>query len=142
MGKTSFSGPVYGAKSLLFSVHADAVSSGTTAQVLSAITVPTGQDWYVTEVMAFRGSTGSTAFVLTLVDDTTNVASLAITSSLANAVASTVVTATAGEYEGLLVASGSSLSWQLANTAATGSSGVRGYAYGFIRFLSSTRSEG
>ena len=67
---------------------------------------------------------------------------MAITSSAASQSASTVVTVDAGEYEGRRVAALSTVTLQLAN----GNSSVTGavfsaWAYGFIRFVSSTRSE-
>jgi hypothetical protein len=150
MGKTAFSGPVYGAKSLLFSYSKSSTTVTSTATVtLAQIIVPTGQDWYVSDFQAFRESTHSTSFVLSLSDDssratssTRTVAGLAITSSAAAQVASTVVTVDAGEYEGRRVAAGSTLTLQLANGNSSATGAVfSAWAYGFIRFVSSTRSE-
>jgi hypothetical protein len=150
MGKTAFSGPVYGAKSLLLSYSKTSTTVPSTATFgYAQLIVPTGQDWYVTDFHAFRESTHSTNFVLSLSDDssratssTRTVADLAITSSAASQMASTVASADAGEYEGRRVAAGSTLTLQLAN----GNSSVTGavfsaWAYGFIRFVSSSRSE-
>lgn len=150
MGKTAFSGPVYGAKSLLWGFSRTSTSAPSTAiYTFGQLVVPAGQDWFVTDLHAYRESTHSTAFVLSLSDDssrattsTRTVADIAITSSGAGVAASTVVAADAGEYEGKRVASGSTLTLQLAN----GNSSVTGatfsaWAYGYIRFVSSTRPE-
>jgi hypothetical protein len=150
MGLTRHSGPLYGAKSLLWGYsRSSTVAPSTAIFTFAQVIVPTGQDWYVTDFHAFRESTHSTNFVLSLSDDssratetTRTVANLAITSSAAAQVASTAVAADAGEYEGKRVAAGSTLTLQLAN----GNSSVTGatftaWAYGYIRFVSSTRAE-
>lgn len=144
MGLTRFSGPVYGAKSLLWSYKADNIAVSTAASTVTSLTIPAGQEWFVTDFHAFRGSTFSTAFVITLLDDSTVVANLAITSSLAAQSASTTPTATAGEYEGVQIAGLSTVTMTVQNAAssAAGSSDVQAWAYGYIRFVSSTRSEG
>jgi hypothetical protein len=150
MGKTAFSGPVYGAKSLIFSYSRTSTTAPSTAVFTFAqAIVPTGQDWYVTDFHAFRESTHSTAFTLSLSDDssratssTRTIASVAIASSAAGSVGSTIVTADAGEYEGKRVASGSTVTLQLANGGSSVTGGTfTAWAYGFIRFVSSTRSE-
>lgn len=150
MGKTAYSGPVYGAKSLLWSYSRSSTTPPSTAAYTAAqMVIPAGQDWFVTDFSCFRESTHSTAFVISVVDDSSRaqassavVASLAITSSLANQVASTVVAADAGEYEGRRVAAGSTVSLNIAsgNSSVT-SSPVAAWAYGYIRFVSSTRPE-
>ena len=143
MGKTAFSGPVYGAKSLLWSVYRDNTPISTAAQTLRSIVLPTYEDWYVTEFRTWRGSTGSTAFTVSLTDDSSLVASIAITSSLAGQVGSTTLAADPGEYEGVRIAAGSSLSVTLqnGNSSVVGSSDVSASIYGYIRFVSSTRPE-
>lgn len=138
MGKTAFSGPVYGAKQTLFSGVID-VSSGASTLAYGGCIVPAGEDWYVTEMAVVKGSTGSTGFALALRDDSTTVSSAAITSS---AVASqqNIVTADAGEYEGARVAAGSTLTIEAVSpTVATDRVGV--CISGFRRFVSSTRAE-
>jgi hypothetical protein len=63
MGKTSFSGPVYGAKSLLWTYgpYTQTGSSGASTVLVTANAarpVPAYEDWYITEV-EFRTSTNS-----------------------------------------------------------------------------------
>jgi len=137
MGKTAFNGPVYGAKSLLWSVQADNLPISTAAQTVASITVPPGEDWVITDFAVFRGSSGSTDFTARLVDDSTAIASVAITSSAASGSGSTRLAKTDGEYTGTLVAEGSVLSFtvQNGNSSAVGSSAVYGWAYGFPRWL-------
>lgn len=144
MGKTSFSGPVYGAKCLLMSYSGD-LAAGTDASSFTTVigvNVPAYEDWLVTEFRAFRASTHSTLSVFRLLDDSTVVADIAITSSAGFVAGSTIITPTAGEYEGYLIAAGSSVTL----TATPGSSGVVSSGvhlnvYGFIRFKSSSRAE-
>lgn len=150
MGKTAFSGPVYGAKSLLWNyARSSTIPPSTATYTAAQMVVPAGQDWMVTDFHAFRESTHSTAFVVTLVDDSSRaaassaaVANLAFTSSLAGAVGSTVVAADAGEYEGRRVAAGSTLTLTVGsgNSSVT-SSPFAAWAYGYIRFINSTRAE-
>jgi hypothetical protein len=137
MGRTAFSGPAFGAKSLLWSVSADNVVISTAIQTEASIVVPAGEDWYVTEMHVHRGSTGSTAFVATLVDDTTNVATVAIASSAADVAGSTRPTPDGGEFAGVQVLSGSSVSFRVTNgnSSVVGSSKVYAWVYGFPRWL-------
>lgn len=141
MGKTSFSGPVYGAKSLLWAVPLGADVSGSTASTLSVtvgkIVVPPGEDWIITDVSVFRNSTGSTGFTATLDDDSTVIATVPVTSSLAASQGSTRVAATAGEYTGIVAASGSTLTMTFDDAIAASSFVSRGTAwvYGFPRWL-------
>jgi hypothetical protein len=150
MGKTAFSGPVYGGKSLLWSVaRASTAAPSTTVATFSQIILPAGQDWYITDIHVYRESTHSTAFVLSISDDSTRATSdtrtigtVAITSSAAGAMGSTAVSADAGEYEGRRVAALSTLTCQVANgNSSVTASPIHCSVYGFIRFVSSTRAE-
>ena len=148
MGKTSFSGPVYGAKSLLWSVHRDnqlPAAGDTTTVTVASIRVPAYEQWLVTEFKAYRGSSGSTAVTTNydLLDDSTVVANLATASSVTGIMLSTTPAATAGEYEGVVVLENSTLSIQInhGGSSAAISSNITMWVYGFIRFLSSTRPE-
>lgn len=143
MGKTAFSGPVWGAKSLLYAVKAESVSSGGGNGVstnIGAVIVPVGEDWYLTEFNVYRSSTGSTVYGVSLDDDSTVVSSVTFTSSLAEQHQSVALTATAGEYAGYLVASGSTLRIRHANSSVVGaSSALCVSVYGYPRFIASTR---
>lgn len=140
MGKTSFSGPLWGAKSLLFTVNRDNLAISTAAATIGATVVPAGEDWYITDFVVYRGSTGSTAFTAALLDDSTQIAGVAITSSAGAQSGSTQLVPDGGEYQGVNVASGSVLSAtiQNGNSSVVGSSNVAVYAYGFPRWLQSS----
>lgn len=138
MGKTSFSGPLYGAKQSLFSAAFKA-SSGASTSVMAGVIVPAGEDWYATEISLHKASTGSTGFVAVARKGSTALSSQAITSSLVGST-SIIVTADAGEYEGKRLASGSTITFEaLSPTVPT--SRVTMVLSGFRRFVSSTRAE-
>ena len=152
MGITRFSGPVYGTKSLIFVAHQEAGIVSTSPQTIGQLVVPIYQDLFITELHGMKQSTGSTSLTFALSDDSTRVnaastrtlATVAITSSLANTVGSTTPAADAGEYEGVRVAGGSTLTLQLlqplSSAAALFSSGLQAWVYGYIRYLDSTRA--
>ena len=147
MGKTSFQGPVYGAKSLLWAVHRDnqlPAANDTTTVTLAQVRVPAYEDWFVTEFKAFRGSSGSTAVTTTytLTDDSTTVATLATASSVAGLMLSTTPAADAGEYEGVRVVANSTLAITLGHggSSAAISSDVTCWVYGYVRYVDSTRA--
>jgi hypothetical protein len=108
MGKTAFSGPAFGAKATLFSAGPVSASTGSSA-IFSGTVVPPGEDWYPTDISLYRNSTGSTNLVISVHDDSTLVGSVGIGGS--SIVASNLArfTADSGEYQGLRVASGSTL---------------------------------
>ncbi len=109
MGKTAFSGPVYGAKETLWSVGPIAASTGAVA-VCAGTIIPTGEDWYGTELVMFRNSTGSTNLVMTLIDDSTTVGTVGVGGSSATAASAiTVLPTDGGEFEGTKLAGGSTL---------------------------------
>lgn len=148
MGKTAFSGPVYGAKALLWTAHRDnqlPAANDTTTVTVASIRVPAYEQWLITEFKGFRGSSGSTAATTTwnLTDDSTVVANFVTASSVTGIQLSTTPTPTAGEYEGVLVDANSTLAWTIGHggSSAAVSSDVTCWAYGYIRFLSSTRAE-
>lgn len=139
MGKTAFSGPVFGAKQTLLSVGPFEASSGASTTIYAGVVIPSGEDWYATEVSLYKGSTGSTGFVAVVRKGSTALSSQAITSS-AVASARAIVTADAGEYEGKRLASGSTVTVEaLSPTVPT--SLVTVVVSGFRRFVSSTRAE-
>lgn len=147
MGKTAFSGPVYGAKSLLWSAHKDnqlPAATDTTTVTIAAVRVPAYEDWLITEVQGYRGSSGSTAVTTTwnVTDDSTVVANLVTTSSATGVLLSTSVAADGGEYEGLRVAANSTIAWTIGHggSSAAISSDVTLWIYGYIRYIDSTRA--
>lgn len=138
MGKTAWSGPVYGAKATLVTINLKA-SSGASTSIYSGIIVPPGEDWYPTEVMLYKGSTGSTGFVAVVRKGSSQISSQAITSSLVGSTLAIVPT-DAGEYEGKRCPSGSTLTIE-ATSPTVPTSRVTVSISGFRRFVSSTRAE-
>ena len=143
MGKTAFSGPVFGAKSLLATVRLDVSSGGGNgvSTTIGAAIVPAGEDWYVTDFFAGRESTGSTSYGLSVDDDGTNVSSVTFTSSLAGQRQLVAITADAGEFSGKQIAAGSTITFRCVQSSVIGaSSGVQVSLYGYPRYIAgSTR---
>jgi len=139
MGKTAFNGPVYGAKAALFSGFRQVVSSATTLTVAS-ITVPSYEDWVVTELIAHCSSCTTGVARLSVLDDSTNLGTATFVSTSAAVV--TTITADAGEYEGKVVAAGSVLTVDaVPGSSALPMGSVQWVVRGFTRFISSTRAE-
>lgn len=147
MGKTAFSGPVYGAKSLLWSPFVAVVSSGATTQTVANTIVPTYEDWYITEAVyaCSSCSTGaalaSSVVSLVLKDDGSSMHT-AVTLASTGASRLVTITADAGEYEGKRVAGGSTLTFvAAAGSTAAPLGSLSGNFRGYIRFINSTRPE-
>jgi hypothetical protein len=131
MGRTRFSGPVFGAKQSLFSVGGIAASTGSSA-IFAGTVVPTGEDWYISDIAVHRNSTGSTDFRVSVHDDSTLVGSVAVGGSSIVAGNCTTVTADSGEY-GAKVAAGSVLT--LSHSSHAGPNiGVSVNVSGYVRF--------
>jgi len=146
MGKTAYSGPVYGAKSLLHTCRVHELSSGAASDgistVVSAAIVPAGEDWLATGFNVFRGSTGSTTFGASVLANSTVLSSVTFGSSLAGQNTYNTITPDGGEYEGARIASGSTVFFRIAMSSGGGiSSNVTISLYGYMRFVSSTRAE-
>lgn len=161
MGKTSFGGPVYGAKSLLWSFFTPAQrSTGASTNLLdfhSIRVVPAYEDWYVTEmhVSASTNSSVAAAAGITLKTEggsttgiprpdgvSTKAATLVAMTNPAGStswVGQSVITATAGEFEGAWVPAGSTL--RLISSGVSILANVSVQVMGFIRYVSSTRAE-
>lgn len=139
MGKTSFSGPVYGAKQTLFSVGPVAASTGSSA-VFAGVIVPAGEDWYATEISVFRNSTGSTNFVVSMHDDSSLLGSVSMGGSSIAASNISIFTKDGGEYEGTRILSGSTVT--LSHSSHAGPNiNVFTVVSGFRRFANSTRPD-
>lgn len=107
MGKSAWSGPVFGAKATLISAGPVAASTGSSA-IFYGVTVPAGEDWYATDLSLYRNSTGSSNLAISVHDDSTLVGSLTVGGSTVTAAAnSTRFTPDSGEYQGIRIASGS-----------------------------------
>lgn len=145
MGRSAFSGPVYGAKATLLSAFIETASTGGgngSTIVLGTYVVPTYEDWFVTEVFANRASTGSTGLKFSVIDDGSTIASATINSSLADASTAIIAATDGGEYEGTRIAAGSTVQLAIFN----GSSGLAASSRcsmivrGFTRLVDSTRA--
>lgn len=152
MGKTAFSGPVYGAKSLLFS--ASVFSTGGTTTVMARTVVPPYEDWYVTEFKASfsTGSSAGNAFILKSEGGSSGLpryqgqpSTVAQTLATLNSGGSTTMntwttlTPTAGEYEGVYVPAGSTV--RIVSSGVNPCSLPNAAVWGFVRFINSTRAE-
>lgn len=139
MGKTAYSGPLFGAKSLLATASLSAVSTGGgdgISTVIGAAIVPAGEDWLVTDFFAARESTGSTSYGLAVDDDSTNVSSVTFTSSNGAQRTNVAITPDAGEFAGKLIAAGSTITFRLVVSSGIGaSSGVTVSLYGYPRYI-------
>lgn len=139
MGKAAFSGPVYGTKGTLFTASFTP-STGAVGSPAGTM-VPSGEDWYATELVLYRGSTGSTNLVITLLDDSTSIATVGIGGSSATGPAVTTVIATdSGEYSGTKIATGSVVTFQHSSHAGPNAN-LSVSLMGYPRWISSTRAE-
>lgn len=142
MGRTRFSGPVYGAKQTLFSVGHPTLSSGAANAVAAATIVPVGEDWYATEFQAYRGSTGSSAGGFWVTDDSTVLSSITFTSTTAGANTINILTPDGGEKEGVRIVSGSTVEFRYTDAASKAAMTNCSWAlFGYRRFVTSSRSE-
>lgn len=146
MGKTAFSGPVYGAKSLLWSAYVPVATSGASA-TYAVTTVPGYEDWYITETFfaCSSCSTGvaslSSVTTFTIQENSSNLHSPVSMTSTASGVLTTLP-ADAGEFEGKRVRAGSTLAFVIAGgSTAVASGSARAEMRGYVRFINSTRSE-
>jgi len=161
MGLSRNSGPVYGAKSMLWAFGPVTGSTGATTGLLatnSIRVVPNYEDWFITEahmVMSTNSSVaaahavylktegGSTVGIQNRTNGqgTTNAATIL---SVVNAAGSTTwstwatATVTAGEYEGTWCPAGSTT--RMVSSGASAPAGVQINVMGFIRYVDSTRA--
>lgn len=162
MGKTAFSGPVYGAKSLLW-VAGPSAAASSGASTVAAFTqpgysrrvVPAYEDWIVTEayLTCSTASTvanatgwklkvegGSTTVPRSNGQASTNAATILsiVTGGSSNVEKIAIADVTPGEYEGTWCPAGSTLRW--VSSGASLPSLPQMHVMGFIRYIDSTRS--
>lgn len=170
MGKTAFDGPLYGAKSLLWSygpVACDTPSTATNTTGLykngSVRVVPPYEDWYITEFYAdfsTCSSLGTHSLLLKSEGGSTTISprlsapgngstraqtiATATTPAATSTTAAVLVTITgdAGEYEGVWVPAGSTLRVAYSHVGSTTAEVMTAgwQVSGFIRFRDSTRA--
>ena len=162
MGKTAFSGPVYGAKSVLW-VAGPAAAASTNASTVAAFlqpgygkrVVPAYEDWIVTEayLVCSTASTvagaqqwklktegGSSGLPRTNGQASTNAATILTiaTGGSSNVDKAAIAAVTAGEYEGTWCPAGSTLRW--VSSGADIPTLPQMQVMGFIRYIDSTRA--
>ena len=156
MGKVSFSGPAYGAKSLLWS-ESKTISTGGTTATVTARTLPPYEDWYITEMHARYGTAASTissAATGLYLKSEGGSTTFPRPNGQASTVAQTIITLTkdgsttaqstwaaatptAGEFEGVFVPAGSTLRLVSSGVDALA---VQVQVMGYIRYIDSTRA--
>lgn len=162
MGKTAYSGPLYGAKSLLW-VAGPSAAMTTSASTVQAflqggygnVTVPPYEDWIVTEAWLtcstcssvasaakwqLKVEGGSTTVPRTNGQASTNAATILSIASggSTNVNGFAIAAVTAGEYEGTWCPAGSTLRWVSSYADIPTLPQMR--VHGYIRFIDSTRA--
>jgi len=142
MGITRFSGPVYGAKQTLLSGHRAVISSGLSTLVIGSVTVPLGEDWYVTEVIAGASTCTTGVAGVAVTGNSTAIAGAAatITSTETWAVARVPSTSVSqGEYEGYKVTGGTVLEVEgISGSTAVAVGNMNWAIRGYSRWVDST----
>ena len=133
MGRTSFSGPVYGAKGLLFSSYSPTAQMNTTAELCEFL-VPATEDWYITDLHAYCTATGNEGSIDLESPDGTSLLASNLSLS-ANAGVQRTLVADAGEDEGKRVAAGARIYVESTVGASTSATGVMINVLGYIRKL-------
>ena len=131
MGTTRFSGPVYGAKSLLVHCSKESVAASVTDLEIFQIDVPADEDWFLTRVHAYCDVQGN-AGTVDVEDDGTSVLSANITLVSDDSVEGDVA-ADGGEDEGKKVAASSVLTIDATNGITTAIEDLQVSVYGYIR---------
>lgn len=127
----SATGPFYGAKSSLFGCSLVTMLTAQSAQIVHLLTIPTGEDWYLTTVMARAGTAGSAAGTVDVLDD--GVSALPAVLTLSTAGTSKNTTTTSGEDEGIRMATGSVITVVITSSATTAPGNINITAFGYIR---------
>ncbi len=161
MGKTAFSGPVYGAKSLLWTAGPSAAASSGTSTVAAFLqggysrrVVPAYEDWYVTEAYLTCSTASTVAGAAQWIlkteggsttlprggGNSTNAATILTiaTGGSSNVEGSAIAAVTPGEYEGTWCPAGSTLRW--VSSAASLPSLPQMQVMGYIRYVDSSRA--
>lgn len=150
MGITRFSGPVYGAKSGLFSIGPLTGSTGASTSLIARTVVPAYERWIITELAASASSNSSNFQVLlkakggsTSADfPNGNAGTISSVASGASTVGfnlvATPTTPTPGEYEGYIVTENSSL--RVVSSGVNAPSNLFVHVRGFVRYIDSTRA--
>ena len=134
MGRTSFSGPVYGGVGLLHVVAKDSVATAQTDLEINEVRLPDDEDWFVTRVQAYCDDAGSAAAALDVEDDGDSILSGALTLTSDSSVVS-VPTTDPGEDAGKRVAAGSLLTVDITTGNTSGPADVQITIVGYRRYV-------
>ena len=132
MGRTSFSGPLYGAKMKLASFYVASIAAEADDAELGELLVPSGEDWYITNVHAYCTDAGASATVDVECPDGTSLLATDLALS-ANAGVTVACAATAGEDEGKKCAAASRIYIEADNGLTTAAANVIVSLHGYIR---------
>jgi len=150
MGKTAFSGPVYGTKGNLFSCGPTRGDANASTTLIASVVVPPYETWYLTELFAANAqaaSNSSTPKVILKVKGSPTadpafptgnagtVATITGPTSTAGFNQMQTATVTAGEFEGYAAPANSTI--RIVSSGTIGALTAR--VNGFIRFIDSTR---
>lgn len=133
-GGDALGGPDYGAKAVLFVAQVGTIATGATSTVIGQLTIPSTEDWYITNWTAFAGNQGANAGVLTLMAGSSAVQAGKTLTLATGADAGATFTPDSGEDEGTKVAGGTVLSVQAATGNTTAASEVTAQVTGYRRY--------
>lgn len=133
-GGDALGGPDYGAKALLAVFQVGTIATGATSTVIGKVTVPSTEDWYITDWAAFCTAQGSAAGVLTLVAASAAVQAGKTLTLVTNDQIAATFTPDSGEDEGTKVAGGVALTVQAATGNTTAVSEVTVQVSGYRRY--------
>lgn len=153
MGKTAFSGPVYGAKSGIYTLTyaAGAISSNASTTLVPAATilVPNYESWLITGLFPNVSTCTSNAAQFKVKaecpaykqDSTKSATLITINSGTSTSISSTwaIATTSPGEYEGYFCPPNSTIRIVSSGNSAMGITNLN--IHGYIRFENSTRAE-
>ena len=132
MGRTSFSGPLYGAKAKLCSFYKASIAAEADDAELGELLVPSGEDWYITNVHAYCTDSGASATVDVECPDGTSLLATDLALVTAAGVTAACV-ADAGEGEGKKCAAASRIYIEADNGLTTAAANVIVSLHGYIR---------
>lgn len=133
MGKTSFSGPVFGGEQILGQGFTESLAASASATEFYEVLVPADEDWYATRAQAYCTLAGN-AGVADIKDDGTSVLPSTIALTAAAAV-NKDVTADPGEYSGKRIAAASVVTFHGTNGTTTAATHMIVTLYGYKRKL-------
>jgi len=133
-GGDALGGPDYGAKAIVHVAQVGTIATGQTNIVIGQVTIPSTEDWYVTNWSGFAANQGSNAAVLTLMAGSSAVQAGKTLTLVTGSDVGVTFTPGSGEDEGILVPGGTVLSVQAATGNTTAASEVTVNVTGYRRY--------